>query len=102
MSTKPPGLPRGTRFEVPRTGTKKYVAVLPGGERVGFGHRDYEQYRDAVPKGQGGGRWAQKNHGDLARRASYRARHGGLRCASGERCVDRRFSPAWFSYHFLW
>ena len=97
----PPSLPVGTHFEV-GTGTHKYVAVLPDGRRVRFGHRDYEHYHDRVPVRLGGGRWSSHNHNDLRRRASYRARHGALRCKDGSVCVDRRLTPAWFSYHFLW
>lgn len=95
------------RFEVPRTGRKKYVAVYTerrGGRvrRVGFGHRDYEHYRDRVPKRLGGGKWSHKNHLDPKRRQNYRRRHGALRCRDNRRCVTIRYSPAWFSYHFLW
>lgn len=97
-------LPEGTRFEVPAKGKKKYVAVIPvsgGTIRVGFGHRDYQQYEDAVPVGMGGGRWSANNHYDEARRRSYRARHGGILCG-GVPCVGLPYSPAWFSYHYLW
>ena len=101
-----PLLPKGTRFIVPRTGKKKYTAVVPLAKgkvrRVGFGHRDYQHFKDRVPKNIGGGRWARKDHGDPARRASYRRRHGAQKCKDGTLCVKRRYSPAWFSYHFLW
>lgn len=90
------------RFEVPKKGKHKYVAILPNGKRVRFGHRDYEHYKDQVPKRQGGGRWSHKDHGDAKRRKSYRARHGGLKCKDGRRCIDVKYSPAWFSYHYLW
>ena len=98
-------LPAGTRFEVPANGKKKYTAIIPlaGGKsrRVGFGHRDYQQYADQVPVGLGGGRWTHKNHYDEARRKSYRARHGGILC-KGVPCIGLAYSPAWFSYHYLW
>ena len=38
----------GTYFEVAKA-PAKYVAVLPDGHRVSFGHRDYQHYRDQVP-----------------------------------------------------
>jgi len=99
-------LPLGTRFVVPTTGTKKYTAVipLPDGKRrrVGFGHRDYQQYRDAVPRALGGGQWSLADHLDSFRRADYRRRHGAQKCEDGTPCVERLYSPAWFSYHFLW
>ena len=104
----PPQLPQGTTFTVPSRGTKKYTAVVPAGRgrpralRVSFGHRAYGHYRDQVPRGMGGGKWTKSDHNDAARRANYRSRHGGMKCAGGERCVDVRYSPAWFSYYFLW
>lgn len=101
----PPALPKGTRFIVPASGKKKYVALVPVGDRlrrVGFGDRDYEHYRDAVPAALGGQRWAHKNHLDPARRADYRRRHGAIRSKTGSPSVRARYSAAWFSYHFLW
>jgi hypothetical protein len=102
----PPQLPKGTRFVVPRTGKKKYTAVIPqrGGKtrRVSFGHRDYQHYKDQVPKRMGGGRWAKKDHGDKKRRTNYRKRHAGMKCKDGTACIKKRYSPAWFSYYYLW
>ena len=96
-----PALPRGTRFvEGPRQ--YKYTAELPDGRRVHFGHRDYEHYRDAVPRRLGGGLWSHLDHGDERRRASYRSRHGAVRTRIGELAHRVELSPAWFSYYFLW
>ena len=93
-------LPPGTAFVVPPTGNKKYSALVPIGgvwHRVPFGDRRYGQYRDSTP----GRAWAALDHGDPERRAAYRRRHAGILCA-GRRCIDIPYSPAWFSYHFLW
>ena len=95
-------LPRGTKFTVPRTGKHKYTASVPGYGTVRFGHRDYEHYKDSVPRSLGGGQWSHRDHRDTRRRALYRARHGAQRCADGTPCVEKRFSPAWFSYRYLW
>jgi len=98
----PPQLKAGTRFEVPDGGKHKYVALVPdpdapgGVRRVKFGARAYEHYADQVPPELGGGRWAALDHGDPERRRRYRLRHG----AQGYQ--TRRYSPAWFSWHFLW
>lgn len=94
-------LPRGTRF-VRGPGKYKYTAILPNGKRVNFGHRDYQHYRDSVPRSMGGGLWSSKNHGDSSRRANYRKRHSGVRTRSGERAYLKKYSPSWFSYHYLW
>lgn len=65
-----PALPKGTRFTY-GPGNKKYTAILPSGKKVSFGHRDYEHYKDSVPKSLGGGLWTKKNHLDKQRRANY-------------------------------
>lgn len=97
----PPRLPVGTRF-VLGSRKHKYTAILPDGKRVSFGHRDYQHYKDVVPVRLGGGLWTKKDHKDPIRRAKYRARHGGMMCKNGVRCINRKYSPAWFSYYFLW
>lgn len=84
------------------SGKKKYTAILPDGKKVGFGHVDYQHYKDTVPVNQGGGIWSSKNHLDTKRRDNYRKRHGGMLCKDGVRCIDKKYSPAWFSYYFLW
>lgn len=94
-------VPAGTRF-MRGPGRYKYTAILPDGRKVNFGHRDYEHYRDSVPIRQGGGLWSHLDHGDKRRRDSYRSRHQGVRTGSGERAYLQRYSPAWFSYHYLW
>lgn len=106
-STRVPDLPAGTRFERGR-GKYKYVAVVPAGgarkreRRVSFGHRDYQHYKDRVPRGLGGGLWAHKDHGDRGRRINYRTRHAGVLGRDGKPAYRKRYTPAWFSYYFLW
>ena len=82
------------RFDVPRQGFKKYIAVLqdPHGHtrRVRFGDRRYQQFHDQI------GHYRRLDHGDPRRRQAYRARHAG----EGRR--DRKFSPGWFAWHYLW
>lgn len=94
--------PANVTVTVPLHGKKKYTAHLMDGTRVSFGDRRYEHFRDTVPVSAGGGQWCDLNHEDQRRRKAYRARHGALTCKNGQRCVGRRLSPAWFSYHFLW
>ena len=99
--TRPP-IPKGTRFEIPASGNSKYVAILPDGKKVRFGHKDYEQYKDSVPKSMGGGKWSHKDHNDSNRRSNFLSRSSGQLCNNGKRCIDVKFSPAWFSYYYLW
>ena len=96
-----PALPKGIKFEK-GPGKKKYTAILPNGKKVHFGHRDYQQYKDSVPKRLGGKQWSHKDHLDPERRKNYRKRHGGMACKDGTRCINKKYSPAWFSYYFLW
>lgn len=101
-----PTLPKGTKFYVPKSGNKKYKVIIPqrGGKTktVQFGDRRYEHFRDSVPRSMGGGQWSDLNHNDAKRRKNYRARHAGAHNKDGKRSIDVRYSPAWFSYHFLW
>lgn len=102
--TSKPKLPPGTKFEK-GTGNKKYKAIFEiNGKKktVQFGHKDYEQYKDSVPKSMGGGKWSHKNHGDKVRREKYQKRHGSKTCKDGTKCIDKKYSAAWFSYHYLW
>jgi len=93
----PPRLPRGTTW-APGTGVKKYRVTVPRHGTVQFGDKRYQHYRDRTPLRL----YAAQDHGDKARRASYRRRHAGIRLKDGSRAIDRRYSAAWFSYHFLW
>lgn len=80
----------------------KYVAIMKDGSKVKFGHQDYEQYKDSVPVNLGGGLWSHKNHHDADRRKNYRTRHSGVRTKSGQSATVIKYSPSWFSYHYLW
>lgn len=98
-------LPRGTKFIVPQNSNKKYTAIVPlklKTIRVSFGDKRYEHYKDSVPKSLGGGKWSKKDHKDKSRRKNYRKRHGARFCNNGKRCINVKYSPAWFSYYFLW
>ena len=94
-------LPRGTKF-VKGSGRYKYTAIMPSGKRVHFGHRDYQHYKDSVPKSMGGKLWSHKDHGDKKRRDNYRKRHGGVKLKNGKSAISKKYSPSWFSYHYLW
>lgn len=96
-----PALPKGIVFKK-GSGYKKYTAVLPDGKKVHFGDNRYQQFKDSVPPRLGGGLWSKKDHADKKRRANYRKRHAGMFCKDGVRCIDKKYSPAWFSYYFLW
>lgn len=93
-----PALPPNIRF-VRGTYPKKYTAIFTRDGKtvkVSFGHQDYQQYMDQIPPSLGGGLYRGKDHLDPQRRANYRRRHG----AQGYQ--SRPYSPAWFSYYYLW
>lgn len=94
-------LPIGIKF-MRGPGNKKYTAIMPDGAKVHFGDTRYEQFEDRVPRALGGKLWSNKNHLDLERRDLYRRRHANIKNKDGKRSIDVLYSPAWFSYHFLW
>lgn len=98
----PPQLPPGTKFKVPKGGDKKYVACIPGHKPVYFGNRNYEHYKDSVPKRLGGGKWSHLDHGDPKRRKSFQARHRGIKLKNGKSACTKKYTACWFSYNFLW
>ena len=67
-------------------------------KNVSFGNVDYEQYKDSSPLKL----YKNKDHGDPKRRDAYRKRHAGIIKKDGTRAIDKKYSPAWFSYHYLW
>jgi len=83
-------------------GRFKYTAVMRNGKRVNFGSRDYQQYKDSVPRRLGGGQWSDKDHMDKDRRESYRRRHAGILNRDGKPAYKVKYSPSWFAYNYLW
>ena len=79
-------------------GFHKYTAILPDGQRVSFGDKRYQHYKDRTPLKL----YSYLDHLDPIRRRSYRARHGASRDSSGRRYVDVKYTPAWFSWRYLW
>jgi hypothetical protein len=85
------------KFEVSKNPKAKYDALVLNKKtnkikRVSFGARAYQHYQDKT----GVGAFSHLNHNDEKRRKLYRARHG----ANGYQKI--KFSPAYFSYNFLW
>jgi len=84
------------------TGKKKYKVVLYKTQQdyqdgrvwktVQFGAKGYQQYQDQTPLGL----YSSEDHLDEKRRENYQARHG----AQGYQ--TREYSPAWFSWNYLW
>jgi hypothetical protein len=61
---------KNIHFEISPRKFKKYRATLPDGQKVDFGHTQYEHYKDRIPLGL----WSHKDHLDRKRRNNFRAR----------------------------
>jgi len=84
-------------FQKSKNRNKKYDAILQNKKtgrikKVSFGSSFNKHYHDST----GVGAWSHLNHYDEKRRDLYRKRAG----VNGFQL--RKFSPAWFSWNFLW
>lgn len=61
-----------------------------------FGAKGYQQYHDQF------GIFSEYDHFDEKRRQNYKKRHGAVKRGDGTLAVDYKYSPAWFSYYYLW
>jgi hypothetical protein len=90
------------RFTIPKTGNKKYKAEVfdLSGFRIvtaQFGdRRGYSQYKDRI------GYYSDLDHNDKKRLQRYRKRHEAILTKEGIPAYKVEFSPAWFSYNYLW
>lgn len=76
---------------------KKYMATIKKtGQKVHFGDKRYEQYKDQI------GHYSYLDHLDPERRKYYRARHSKILDGDGNIAYKVPYSPAWFSYYMLW
>lgn len=86
----------------PGNGNKKYTVsvIFDDGmyKNVSFGDRRYAQYMDRSPLGL----YSHMNHLDDKRRRIYRRRHSKITNRDGVPAYMEKFSPAWFSWHYLW
>lgn len=66
---------------------KKWMTVTPSGRKVHWGDKNMKDYTQ---------------HHNKKRRSNYKARHAGIRLKNGLRAIDKKWSPAWLSYHVTW
>lgn len=62
---------------------------------IHFGALGYQHYHDRI------GLFSELDHNDSKRRANYRARHSGVMSKYGP-AYKVKYSPAWFSFYYLW
>lgn len=82
---------------------KKYMAILPSGERIHFGSSSYQQFKDST----GLGLYSHLDHGDKKRRENYFSRHSaGIRnkrdALKYEWNRSRRVTAKILSHRYLW
>ena len=73
----------------------KYTAIIKD-KKVNFGDKRYEHYHDKI------GLYSHLDHNDKKRRANYRKRHSAILTKDGKKAISIKYSPAWFSYRYLW
>ncbi len=66
---------------------KKWMTITPDGKKVHWGDSKMKDYTQ---------------HKNKKRRQNYRSRHAGIRLKNGSRAIDKKWSPAWLSYHVTW
>lgn len=86
---------RFIKFEKSNRKNKKYDAIIYNiktkkYKRVSFGDNRYQQYKDTT----GLGLYSHLDHLDNDRKIRYRKRH--------EKTYQRRYTPSFFSWNFLW
>jgi hypothetical protein len=76
----------------------KVIITMKNGSKkvVQFGDKRYQQYKDRI------GLYTHLDHNNPVRRRRYRIRHGEIKLKDGRRAINVKYSPAWFSWHFLW
>jgi hypothetical protein len=65
---------------------------------VDFGDTRYQHYKDTTPLKL----YSDLDHKDTTRRDNYRKRHSQIKLKDGRLSYKVKFTPAWFSYNYLW
>lgn len=86
------------KIELSDRPAKKYMAVFDNGKKIYFGSSQYAQYRDSTPLKA----YSHLDHNDSNRREKYRKRHEKIQLKDGRYAYQVKYTPAWFSYKFLW
>jgi hypothetical protein len=84
-------------FEPANDGQHKYKVKI-NGKTIKFGAIDYQHYQDRTPLKL----YSHLDHLDPVRRAHYRKRHEKILNKQGIPAYTVPYSPAWFSYYYLW
>jgi hypothetical protein len=82
-------------FTISTNPNKKYDIVV-NGKKISFGSRTYQHYHDKI------GMYSSLDHNDPIRRQAYRNRHSKILLADGRPAYKVKYTPAWFSWNYLW
>ena len=86
-------------FRKSSTKNAKYDAIISDSGKiryVPFGDNRYQHYHDRI------GLYSNLNHNDLKRRDEYRKRHSAIKTKDGKLAYQQLYSPAYFSFYYLW
>jgi hypothetical protein len=91
-------------FTISTNPNKKYDIIVNGSgpdrphgpKKISFGSRKHQHYHDKI------GMYSSLDHNDPIRRQAYRNRHSKILLADGRPAYKVRYTPAWFSWNYLW
>lgn len=87
----------GIEFKISNNTNKKYMAKpINSNKWVHFGAKGYDHYYDKI------GMYSSYNHTDKKRRQNYRNRHSKIYTKDGIPAYKKKYSPSWYSWHYLW
>lgn len=87
----------GIEFRKSTRDGKKYMARKVGTKKwVHFGQRGAPQFHDRI------GEYSDSDHHNSLRRKRYRDRHKAILTSSGKPAYRIKYSPAYYSYYYLW
>lgn len=78
------------------TNPKKKYMIKHNNRWIHFGAKGYQHYHDKI------GLYSNLDHNDKKRRANYRNRHSKIMTKDGQYAYKIKYSPAWYSWHYLW
>ena len=86
-------------FVAPKKSKHKYKVYVKKNNKIhliGFGHKDYQHYKDKL------GYYKRQNHLDKKRRDRYRTRASKIRNKKGQLTYRNKNYANFWAYHYLW
>lgn len=89
----------GIEFRLSTNSNKKYMARPINRQSdlwTHFGAKNYQQFHDRI------GYYSSLDHHNANRRRLYKLRHKAILTANNRRAYTVKYSPSWYSWHYLW